>query len=104
MKTVKLNAIVDIASLIMLVPVMISGAVTLWILPSGGSGLRGGSGDIASLLFLEMTRQEWRSIHDITGMIFFILIALHLVLHWRYFRNIRRCIVTKGQEECYRTK
>lgn len=100
MKTVKLNAIIDIASLIMLVPVMISGAVTLWILPSGGLGFRGGSGDITSTLFLGMTRQEWRDIHDITGMLFFILVAIHLVLHWRYFRNIGKRFESKGQEEC----
>lgn len=100
MKTVKLNTIIDIASLIMLVPVMISGVVTLWILPSGGLGFRGVSGDIASFLFLGMTRQEWRDIHDITGMLFFILVAIHLFLHWRYFRNIGRCFETKKQEEC----
>jgi hypothetical protein len=100
MKTVKLNAIIDIASLIMLVPVMISGAVTLWILPSGGSGFQGGSGDISSMIFLGMTRQEWRDIHDITGMLFFILVAIHLFLHFRYFRNIGRCFETKGQDGC----
>jgi hypothetical protein len=47
-----------------------------------------------------MTRQEWRDIHDITGMLFFILVAIHLVLHWRYFRNIGRRFETKEPEEC----
>lgn len=90
MKKAGLNAIIDIAALVMLIPTIFSGAVTLWILPSGGFGFRGGQNILQEAVFCGLTRQEWREIHDVAGMIFFFLMALHLLLHWRYFRNIHK--------------
>jgi hypothetical protein len=98
MKKARLNAFVDLIALILLIPTMLSGAVTLWILPSGGSGFRGGAGLTEDALFWGLNRQEWREIHDFVGLIFFLVMALHLLLHWRYFRNIHKQLQSKRED------
>ena len=98
MKKARLNAFVDIIALILLIPTMFSGAVTLWILPSGGFGFRGGTGLTQDALFWGLNRQEWREIHDFAGIIFFLIMALHLLLHWKYFRNIHKQLQSKREE------
>ena len=92
MKKARMNAIVDLLALVLLVPTMFSGVVTLWILPSGGLGYRGGTGLLQEAYFWGLSRQEWRDIHDLFGMVFFLVMAVHLILHWRYFRNIHKIL------------
>lgn len=96
-KKARLNASVDIIALVLLVPTMLSGVVTLWILPSGGIGYRGGAGLLQDAYFWGLTRQEWREIHDVFGMVFFLVMAVHLVLHWRYFRNIHKILRSRQE-------
>jgi hypothetical protein len=92
MKRAIINALIDSAALVTLIPVFISSIATFWILPSGGNGFRGGSSILTQSIFLGLTRSEWRDIHYVSGSIFFILIAAHLVLHWKYFRNMGRIL------------
>jgi len=98
MKKARLNALVDLIALVLLIPTMFSGAVTLWILPSGGIGFRGGAGLLPDAVFWGLNRQEWREIHDIFGLIFFLVMALHLLLHWRYFRSIHKQLRSRQKE------
>ena len=101
MRLVTLNATVDLLALIVFIPSFITGAVLLWVLPSGGGGFLGGAG-LASgaTIFLGLNRQVWVNIHDVTSMLFSVLLVLHLILHWRYFRRIDRCFRAKKQDTC----
>ncbi len=73
--------------LIVLIPNLISGIVLYAVLPEGGrfSG---------STLYLGITRNEWKDLHNYAGFALAAFIILHLILHWRYFRAIPSCFRT----------
>ncbi|MFH0968388.1 MAG: DUF4405 domain-containing protein [Methanobacteriota archaeon] len=83
MKRYTFNAIVDLAALIFFIPSLITGMVLYLVLPSGGGG--GGH-----RTFLDISRDQWLTVHNHASLIFAGLIIIHLVLHWKYFRNINR--------------
>jgi hypothetical protein len=89
MKKITVNAIVDIGCLVTFIPSLISGLVLYLVLPSGG-GKGGGSES-----YLGIARDQWLNMHNYTSLIFAALIIIHLVLHWMYFRNIRKYLITK---------
>ena len=75
-------------------PALVSGLVLYLVLPSGG-GRGGGSG-----AYLGIARDQWLNLHNYTSLAFAALIIVHLILHWMYFRNIRKCLITKDKAEC----
>jgi len=87
MKRVTVNALVDIGCLITFVPMLITGLVLYFFLPSGGG--RGGSW----VTWMGITRHDWILWHDIAGFVFAALLILHLILHGMYFWNIRKCLM-----------
>jgi hypothetical protein len=91
MRKITVNAIVDIGCLVTFIPSLISGLVLYLVLPSGGG--RGNSWSV----FLNIPRSQWLNMHNYTSLIFAALIIIHLVLHWMYFRNIRRCFIAKDK-------
>jgi hypothetical protein len=94
MKRITINALVDVGCLITFIPSLISGLVLYFVLPTGGGQ---GSGRI---LFLGIARNQWVTMHDCTSLAFAALLITHLILHWMFFRNIRKCFISKGKEEC----
>ena len=84
----------DIGCLITFIPSLISGLVLFFVLPSGGGRGSGWS------TYLGITRTQWVTMHNNSSLIFAALLIIHLVLHWMYFRNIRKCFISKGKEEC----
>ena len=94
MRKITINALVDIGCLVTFIPSLISGLVLYLVLPSGG-GRGGGSG-----VYLGIARDQWLNMHNYTSLIFAALIIIHLVLHWMYFRNIRKCFITKQKAGC----
>jgi preprotein translocase subunit SecG len=94
MRKITINAIVDIGCLVTFIPSLISGLVLYLVLPSGG-GRGGGSGS-----YLGIARDQWLNMHNYTSLVFAALIIIHLILHWMYFRNIRKCLTTKEKATC----
>ena len=96
MKRITVNALVDIGCLLMFIPSLLTGLVLYFFLPSGGG--RGGSW----VTWMGITRYDWVLYHDITSFAFAVLLVLHLLLHWRYFRNIRKCLAkgTNAPDTC----
>jgi Domain of unknown function (DUF4405) len=84
MKRVTTNAIVDLGCLITFIPSLITGLVLYLVLPSGG-----GRGNSYSL-YLGITRTQWLNMHNYTSLVFAALLILHLLLHWKFFKNIGR--------------
>jgi hypothetical protein len=93
MKRVTLNAIIDIGCLITFIPSLISGLVLYLILPSGSG--RGGSW----AAYLGIARDQWVAMHNTTSLVFAALLILHLLLHLKFFWNIRKTLKPDGKEQ-----
>jgi hypothetical protein len=87
MKRITLNALVDIGCLITFIPSLITGLVLYLVLPEGGGRGTGGGAS-----YLGIVRTQWVTMHDYTSLAFAALLIIHLLLHWMYFRNIRKCL------------
>ena len=83
----------DIIMLITFIPTFISGVVLYVFLPEAGrfSG---------QAVFLGLPRQVWIVMHDRWGIIFSIVVILHLLLHWKFFRFLPACFRKSAKEEC----
>ncbi len=95
MKRITLNAIVDIGCLITFIPSLVTGLVLYLVLPEGGGR---GTGIAAS--YLGIARTQWITMHNFTSLAFAALLILHLLLHVKFFRNIRSCLSTGDKKAC----
>jgi hypothetical protein len=86
MKRVTINALTDIGCLITFIPSLITGLVLYFFLPSGGG--RGGSW----VTWMGITRHDWVLYHDIASFAFAALLIIHLLLHWKFFRHMGKCL------------
>jgi hypothetical protein len=84
MKRVTTNAIIDIGCLITFIPSLISGLVLYLVLPEGGGKGSGWS------TYLGIARNQWVTLHNYSSLIFAFLLIVHMILHWKFFRNIRK--------------
>jgi hypothetical protein len=97
MKRITINALVDIGCLITFIPSLVSGLVLCLVFPEGGGR---GSG---WTLCLGIAKNQWVTMHNNTSLVFATLLIIHLLLHWKFFRNIKKCFALKGKEECEAT-
>jgi hypothetical protein len=93
MKRITINALVDIGCLIMFIPSLVSGLVLYFVLPSGGG--RGSGWEV----YLGVARNQWVTMHDNSSFVFAALLIIHLLLHWKFFRNINKALSPKGKQE-----
>ena len=80
MKKIKLNAYVNILSLISLILSAISGLILLWVLPNGTGKL--------GAIFLNISRHYWVYLHNYSSLIFLGFMVLHLLLHFNWIKNL----------------
>jgi hypothetical protein len=98
MKRITINALVDIGCLITFIPSIVSGLVLYLVLPEGGGR---GSGWTT---YLGITRNQWVTMHNNTSLVFAALLIIHLLLHWKFFRTINKCLKPAGKEQCETTE
>jgi len=91
MRRITLNFIVDSVSFVNLVGLGFTGFIIKYILPPGTGGLgrlqHSGQGRVQIKYFWSMTRHEWGDIHFYLAVLFVILMAVHIVLHWTWIKN-----------------
>lgn len=75
MKRAQINFMIDTVAFAGFVFLTTTGVLLRYLLPPG-------SGRFATLLGLD--RHEWGTIHFWVSIIFFAVLALHLILHWRW--------------------
>jgi len=91
MNKTKINAIVNIFSFFFLLPSAVSGFVLLLVLPSNqGAGFGRGYLDSPSF-WLGLERHSWVKMHNLTSVIFVLLMVIHLFLHLPWIKNINNC-------------
>ena len=79
MKRTKLNFIIDVVAFAGFVVMTTTGVLMRYILPPG-------SGHYSTIWGLD--RHEWGGIHFWISVVFFSVLALHLVLHWRWITSV----------------
>jgi len=94
MKRITVNALVDIGCLITFILSLITGLVLYFFLPSGSG--RGGSWST----WMGITRSNWVLWHDVASFAFAALLIVHLLLHWKFFRHIGKCLNPGGVNQC----
>ncbi|MCK9630850.1 MAG: DUF4405 domain-containing protein [Methanoregula sp.] len=96
MKRVTINALVDIGCLITFILSLVTGLVLYFFLPSGAG--RGGSW----VTWMGIPRYDWVLWHDIVSFAFAALLIIHMLLHWMYFKNIRKHfrVDAKDPDDC----
>jgi hypothetical protein len=76
----------------LIVPAVL-GLVLYFVLPSGGG--RGSGWEV----YLGVARNQWVTMHDNSSFVFAALLIIHLLLHWKFFRNINKALSPKGKQE-----
>ncbi len=87
MKRSHLNFIIDIAAFAGFVFLTTTGVLLRYLLPPG-------SGRFAAILGLD--RHQWGAVHFWISVFFFAILALHLLLHWRWVVGFISGRVTEG--------
>ena len=87
MKRSKLNFIIDIGAFAGFVVLTTTGILMRYSLPPG-------SGHHSSIWGLD--RHQWGGVHFWVSMTFFFILALHLLLHWRWIAAVVRGRPRKG--------
>jgi hypothetical protein len=96
MRRITINALVDIGCLITFIPSFVSGLVLFFLLPSGGGRWS------SQTVYLGLARDQWLNMHNYWSLAFSAMLIIHLILHWMYFVNIRKCLKPgpKDTEAC----
>ena len=79
MKRTSLNLIIDIVAFVGFVLLTTTGVLMRYVLPPG-------SGHYSTIWSLD--RHEWGGIHFWISVVFFLILTLHLVLHWRWIVSV----------------
>ncbi len=78
MKRTNLTGVVDVVAFLGFVVLTTTGVLMRYILPPG-------SGHASTILGLD--RHEWGDLHFWVSVVFLSVLALHLILHWRWILN-----------------
>jgi len=98
MKKAKLYILIDAVALFAFLVSLFSGIILWLVLPRGG-GFRGGQGIFIERFFLGLTRDSWTDIHNYSSLIFTGIVVYHLVLHWKWIKNIPRMLGSDSQRK-----
>lgn len=79
MKRIRLNFIIDVVAFAGFVVLTTTGVLMRYNLPPG-------SGHYSTIWSLD--RHEWGGLHFWVAIVFFLILALHLVLHWRWIMTV----------------
>jgi cytochrome b561 len=87
MRKMTLNAIVDTIAFFPFLVTVVTGII-IWLFLLRGSVFRAFGTVLSYQTFLGMERQMWVDVHVYLGLLFTALVAVHLVLHWGYIKNL----------------
>jgi hypothetical protein len=74
----------------------ISGFILWFGFPEGGGGRGfGGGGGIGNLTFWELSKHTWIDIHDWIAIALVVIVAIHVVLHWKWITRVAGSLFRK---------
>ena len=68
------------------------------------SCLQEAGGGASWVTYSGITRLDWVNLHNYTSLAFATLLIIHMLLHWRFFRNIRKTLGKNAKEPCVMTE
>ena len=95
MKKFKFNAIINVLEIIFFIPTAISSLVFFFVWPPGSNGYQGGRNLDYVTEFWGLEKQQWASFHTYIGLIFIILMIIHIALHWQWFIALPKLLFKK---------
>lgn len=95
MNRTRLNFIVDAVTLVGFVFLVGTGFLLRWSLPPGSGGLHSHAGGTVKSVW-GLTRHEWGDIHFWISVTVLVLLAFHVVLHWRWIVAVTRGKKSEG--------
>jgi len=101
MKRSTVNFVVDLISFVDLSLLVFTGSIMKWVLPPGTGGLgrelHGGEGRVESIeLFWGLGRHDWGAVHFWLAVVFIVLMAVHLFLHWKWVKSYMKSLFVRG--------
>ncbi|MFH1370865.1 MAG: DUF4405 domain-containing protein [Planctomycetota bacterium] len=103
MKRSTINFTVDLVSFLTLFGMVTTGAILRWVLPPGSGGLgrelHDGRGREQIRELLGMGRYDWGDVHLWLGIIFIVLMLVHLVLHWSWITCYVRSLFSVSEKQ-----
>ena len=89
---IKFNTIINILEIIFFIPTVISSLVCFFVWSSGSGGYQGGRNINYITEFWGLEKQQWINLHTYIGLIFIILMTIHIILHWRWFTRLPKLL------------
>lgn len=88
------NIIVDVTAVVIFIFLTATGLVLRYRLPPGSGRLEGGMGahslERPVTVLWGMARHQWGDVHFWLSVVFLGVLAMHLILHWRWFIGLVR--------------
>jgi hypothetical protein len=94
-RRVKFNAIVNVFGFAVFAVLVATGLVELMFLPPGTGGRGRGAGPAVTVFGLG--RHGWGDIHNMAGVAMLAIVALHLILHWRWIKCLPKLLAAAGR-------
>jgi hypothetical protein len=91
MEKSKINYFIDLLMLISFVINSFTGLIIFFFLPTGIR--RGGYQE-----FLGIIKQNWVDVHNWSGILFLLLVVIHLILHWNWIVSKTKSFIKKEEK------
>ena len=91
MKKSKINYFIDLLMLISFIINSITGLILFFFLPTG---VRGGGYQV----FLGIIKQNWVNLHNWSGLLLVLFVAIHLILHWNWIISMTKSLRQKNNQ------
>ena len=84
----KINYFIDLLMIILFVINSLTGLIIFFFLPSG---VKKGSYQE----FLGIIKQNWVDLHNWSGLLLILLVAIHIILHWNWIVSMTKSLIQK---------
>jgi len=88
----KINYVIDILMLIFFIINAITGLIIFFFLPTGVK--KGGYQE-----FLGIIKHNWADVHNWSGLLLLLLVAIHLILHWKWIVSMTKSLIAKNNKK-----
>lgn len=86
------NYVVGLIMFLLALFEVVSGFVLWLVLPRGGGYMGGRGGGLTTEATFLWPRDTWIDLHNWVGVALLVIVALHLILHWRWIVHMTKTV------------